>query len=209
MKLFTKPKADGTEKKKKSSAREWLDAALFAIIAATIIRTFVFEAYTIPSGSMEGSMLVNDFLFVSKLAYGPRMPITPIAVPLLHNTIPFIGTPSYSDAVKWKYRRMPGFLKIERNDVVVFNFPNGDTVTADDPAGDYYQLLRERYRGNRAALNADHKILTRPIDKEENYIKRCVAMPGDVLEVRDGMLYINGQPGKQYPHQKLLHTITG
>src|SRR6185312_1451345 len=115
-------------KKKKAAWREWLDAALFAIVAATLIRTFLFEAYTIPTGSMEGSLLINDYLFVSKLAYGPRVPMTPLAVPLVHNTMPLTGGKSYSEAVQWKYHRLPGFGHVERNDVVVFNYPAGDTV---------------------------------------------------------------------------------
>src|ERR1700761_4741149 len=119
--------------KKKPVWREWLDAAIFAVIAATLIRTFVFEAYTIPSGSMENTMLINDYLFVSKVAYGPRIPMTPLAVPLVHNTLPLIGGKSYTDALELKYRRLPGFGHVERNDIVVFNGPSGDTAIVEEP----------------------------------------------------------------------------
>ena len=165
-----------SEKKKKSVGREWLDAIVFAVVAATLIRTFFFEAYTIPTGSMMGTMLINDYLFVSKLAYGPRVPMTPVAVPLVHNTMPITGGKSYTDAVQWKYHRMPGFGHVERNDVVVFNYPCGDTVIAEQPEdADYYRLCRMRGRDNVAS---SYKIISRPVDKEDNYIKRCIGLPG-------------------------------
>ncbi len=191
-------------KKKKPVWREWLDAGLFAIVAATLIRTFFFEAYTIPTGSMEGTMLVNDFLFVSKLAYGPRVPMTPVAVPLVHNTMPFFGGKSYTEAVQWKYHRIPGFGHVERNDVVVFNYPCGDTVMVEQPEADYYQACR--IAGRESIMN-QYKIITRPIDKEENYIKRCVAIPGDVLEIKNARVYINGQPNVLFPHSKLSYLV--
>ena len=196
-------------KKKKPVWREWLDAGVFAIVAATLIRTFIFEAYTIPTGSMEGSMLVNDYLFVSKLSYGPRIPMTPLAIPLVHNAMPFTGGVSYSKAVQWAYHRIPGFGHVERNDVVVFNYPAGDTSMLDRPADDYYSTLRDEYNYDREAMYSAHKIVVRPVDKEENYIKRCVALPGDKLEVRDGVIFINDQPGERFAHQKLWYTIKG
>lgn len=192
-------------KKKKSVFREWFDAAIFAIVAATIIRTFFIEAYTIPTGSMEGSLLVNDYLFVSKVAYGPRVPMTPLAVPLVHNTLPVTGGKSYSDAVQWDYRRLWGFGDVERNDIVVFNFPNGDTVVAEAPDQDYYALVREYGRQRITGLNT---IITRPVDKKENYIKRCVAVPGDKLEIRNGVVYINGKKGEVFPHAQSTYKVT-
>lgn len=192
-------------KKKKAIWREWLDAALFAIVAATIIRTFFVEAYTIPSESMEGSMLVNDYLFVSKLSYGPRLPMTPLAIPLVHNTMPFTGGKSYSDAVQWKYRRLPGFGHVQRNDVVVFNFPNNDTTVVEAPDRDYYQYVRSM---GWAQVRSEYTIITRPVDKKENYIKRCVGLPGDMLEVRDKIVYINGKPGQAFPHSKLRYFLS-
>lgn len=190
--------------KKKPVWREWLDAGLFAIVAATLIRTFFFEAYTIPTGSMEGTMLINDYLFVSKLAYGPRIPNTPLAIPLVHNTMPFTGGKSYTEAVQWKYHRIPGFGHVERNDVVVFNYPCGDTVLVEQPEADYYSLCRNYGREN---VQARATIITRPIDKKENYIKRCVAVPGDVLEIKNARVYINGAPNVLFPHSKLTYLV--
>lgn len=200
----TETLTDSTKKakRKKSVLREWLDAALFAVVAATLIRTFFFEAYTIPTGSMEGTMLVNDYLFVSKLAYGPRVPMTPLAVPLVHNTI--FGGKSYSEAVKWRYHRLAGFGHVERNDVVVFNYPGGDTVMAEQPELDYYQYCRVYGRDN--ILNR-FKIITRPVDKKENYIKRCIGLPGDMVEIKNARVYINGAPNVLYPHSKLNYFV--
>lgn len=117
----------GVKKHKKHWLREWVDAAIFAVVAATLIRTFVFEAYTIPSGSMEKTLLVKDFLFVSKLSYGPRIPNTPLSVPFVHNYLPVFNTKSYSEAIKLRYIRWFASSP-KRGDVVVFNFPAGDTV---------------------------------------------------------------------------------
>ncbi len=191
-------------KPKKPVWREWLDAGVFAIVAATLIRTFFFEAYTIPTGSMEGTMLVNDYLFVSKLAYGPRIPMTPLAVPLVHNTMPVVGGKSYTEAVEWKYHRIPGFGHVERNDVVVFNYPCGDTVMAEQPENDYYQACRS---AGRDRINKSFTIITRPVDKKENYIKRCIGLPGDVLEIKNARVYINGQPNVLFPHSKLNYIV--
>lgn len=190
------------QKKKKSIFREWFDAALFAIVAATLIRTFFIEAYTIPTGSMEGSLLVNDYLFVSKVAYGPRVPNTPVAVPLVHNTI--FGGESYSKSVQWKYRRFWGVGEVKRNDIVVFNFPNGDTVVKDAPEQDYYALCREMGRENVLNMNS---IVVRPVDKKDNYIKRCVAVAGDKLEIRDGVVYINGEKSQVFPHAQSTYLV--
>lgn len=201
---FWKKRKEDSGKKKKPVWREWLDAALFAIVAATLIRTFLIEAYTIPSGSMEGTMLINDYLFVSKVAYGPRMPMTPLAVPLVHNTLPVFGGKSYSDAVQWKYRRLPGFGKVKRYDVVVFNFPNNDTAMADDPARDYYEDVRNQ---GREAVWARTKIITRPVDKKENYIKRCIGIPGDKIEIMEGIVYVNGQKAEIFPHQRIDYQL--
>src|ERR1700761_9122339 len=126
---------------------------------------------------MECTMLINDYLFVSKMAYGPRIPMTPVAVPLVHNTMPFTGGKSYTESVQWKYHRLPGFGHVERNDVVVFNYPCGDTVLeGQSENSDYYTYCRAI---GRDAVNSRFKIITRPVDKEDNYIKRCIGMPGD------------------------------
>lgn len=152
-------KKSNAPKKKKSATREWVDALVFAVIAATIIRGLFIEAFTIPTPSMERSLLVGDFLFVSKVNYGARTPVTPLSFPFAHHTLPIVGTKSYLEWIKLPYYRLPGLGEVERNDVVVFNYPMEDF---------------------------------RPIDKQENYIKRCVGIAGDTLEVRDARVYING-----------------
>ncbi|MGN0003233.1 MAG: signal peptidase I [Sphingobacterium composti] len=149
---------------KKSVGREWADAIIFATVAASLIRGFLIEAYMIPTGSMERRLLVGDFLFVSKLNYGPRIPNTPIAFPFAHHTMPLTGGNAYSELIHIPYKRLPGFQKIERNDVVVFNYP----MEADEP-------------------------YNRPVDKRENYIKRAVGIPGDEVSMKDGRLYVNGK----------------
>ncbi|MGN7819406.1 signal peptidase I [Chitinophaga sp. 22536] len=200
---FWKKNKEGQPKKKKSTAREWLDAGIFAIIAATLIRTFIFEAYTIPTPSMEKTLLVNDFLFVSKISYGPRIPMTPLAMPFVHHTMPFTkSTKAYSEAIKWKYKRLPGFSDIKRYDVVVFNFPEGDTVAIDAPDPSYYNMVRQN---GWAAVNNSYQIIHRPVDKRENYIKRCMAEAGDTIKIVHGAVYVNGQeapvpPGSQHKY---------
>jgi signal peptidase I len=168
---FFKKKAEETlqPKKKKSIAREWFDAAIFAIIAATIIRTFFIEAYTIPTPSMEKSLLVNDYLFVSKMHYGARLPMTPLAVPFIHNTLPFSNIKSYSESIKAPYKRFWGFSEIKRYDDVVFNFPEGDTILAEMPEADYYSL---KYAYGEENLKREYTVTSRPVDKTDNYIKK-------------------------------------
>ena len=178
---------------KKSAAREWIDAAAFAVVAATLIRTFVFEAYTIPTPSMEKTLLVNDFLFVSKSAYGPRIPNTPIAMPFVHHTMPWVSAKSYSEWIKIPYTRW--FSKeVTRNDAVVFNFPANDTLINDEENFGskitYYQAVREIGR-DKVWQNYGDLIITRPVDKRENFIKRCVAVAGDKLEIKNTVLYLN------------------
>lgn len=187
---------------KKSAAREWTEAILFAVIAATIIRTFTLEAYTIPTPSMEKSLLVGDYLFVSKMSYGPRLPMTPIAVPLTHHTIPVLNVKSYVEWQKIPYFRLPGFGEVERNDATVFNFPEGDTVVVNAPEQSYYQLARMYGRENlikgrfvtpQGGLAETGGIIVRPLDKKEHYIKRTIGLPGDTLEIIDRRVYIDGQ----------------
>ena len=148
-----------SQKKNKSAIREWFDSVLFAVIAATLIRWLFFEAFTIPTPSMENSLLVGDFLFVSKLHYGTRTPKTPLQVPLTHQTIWGTNIPSYTDAIQLPQYRLPGFSEVKRGDVVVFNYPPE---------------------------------LQHPVDLKTNYIKRCVGLPGDKLEVRDLQVFTNG-----------------
>lgn len=185
------------EKVKKGPVREWLDAIVFAVVAATIIRTFLFEAYTIPTSSMEKSLLVGDFLFVSKISYGPRLPNTPIAFPFVHHTLPWSETAkSYVEWVQWPYYRFAGLGNVERNDAVVFNYPAGDTVSLRFQSNvSYYQLVKQ-YGKDRVWSDERNfgKIVSRPVDKRENYIKRCVGLPGDTVEIVKGDLFVNGKP---------------
>jgi signal peptidase I len=184
----------------KPASREWIDAGVFAVVAATIIRTFVFEAYVIPTGSMEKTLLVNDFLFVNKMSYGARIPQTPVSFPFVHNIMPFSATmPSYIKEVQLPYKRLPAFTEVKRNDVVVFNFPQGDTIINLPDYGSkvtYYDVLRTQFHGDREALKADQSLpmLVHPMDKTDNYIKRCVAVSGDELQVKNGSLFINQKP---------------
>ncbi len=191
----------------KPPSREWIDAGVFAIVAATIIRTFVFEAYVIPTGSMEKTLLVNDFLFVNKMSYGPRIPQTPLSFPFVHNTMPFSKTtPSYIKSVQLPYKRLPAFTEVKRNDVVVFNFPEGDTIINLPDYGSarpYYDVLRYQFKGDRNALNAlkdQFPVIVHPVDKTDNYIKRCTAIHGDVVQLKAGVLYINNQPAFVPPY---------
>lgn len=185
---------------KKPVSREWIDAAVFAVVAATIIRTFIFEAYTIPTPSMEKTLLVNDFLFVNKMAYGPRIPQTPLSFPFVHNLMPRSQVPSYLKWLQLDYKRLPGYRKVQRNDVVVFNFPMGDTIINRPEYGSaapYYEVLRKGFNNDRKRFFASDfgdDIIIHPMDKADNYIKRCVAIAGDTLQIVEGVLYINGQP---------------
>lgn len=180
---------------KKPWHREWVDALAFAIVAATIIRSFVFEPYVIPTGSMEKTLQVNDFLFANKLAYGPRIPQTPLSFPFVHNLLPFSQKQSYLTWIQIPYKRLPGYVDIKRNDVVIFNFPEGDTVINLPDYGSakpYYDFVR--FSGRQRTLNEfDGLIITHPFDKMDNYIKRCVAEAGDTLQIIKGDLFINNQ----------------
>ncbi len=180
--------------KKKGMIAEWFDAIIFAVVAATIIRMFLIEAFTIPTSSMEKSLLVGDYLFVSKLSYGPRIPNTPIAFPFAHHTLPLTEkTPAYLEWLQWDYHRLKGIDKIRRGDATVFNFPEGDTVCANQQASSYYSLVRNY---GRKAVVDNHQfgeLIVRPVDKQENYIKRCVAIAGDTVEIKASELYINGK----------------
>ncbi len=208
--------AEAVNNYKKKSWREWVDAAIFAVVAATLIRTFIFEAYTIPSGSMEKSLLINDFLFVSKLSYGPRIPNTPLSVPFVHNYLPFGSSrKSYSEAIKIPYTRWFA-APVKRGDAVVFNFPAGDTVVnrpGYQSFKEYYSLCREYGNGNmdegrKFIFNSDTlPLAVHPVDKTDNYIKRCVAVSGDVLEIKKGEVWINGNKQGFPPHSVLSYYV--
>jgi signal peptidase I len=266
----------------KTKVKEWGDSILFALIAASIIRTYAFEPFQIPTGSMEKTLLVGDFLFVNKLAYGPKVPVTPLSFPLVHNTIPWVTVKSYSTLETVDYTRLPGFTKVNRNEVVVFNYPSGDTAVYDPrmPNGlmghDYHGILNEEafylfqndpktaqnynlvlnfyqdsltkidtIKSSEAQLLANdymmkiffkdlskwkkdakkmlaeekiahqqgeliqhHGLIYRPVDKRENYIKRCVAIAGDVIEIKSSTLYVNGKPAFVPEFQNLQYIVS-
>ena len=205
--------------KPKNAVIEWIDALIFAVIAATLIRMFLIEAYTIPTSSMEKTLLVGDYLFVSKVSYGPKLPNTPISFPFAHHTLPLTkDKKSYVEWIKRPYKRIAGFGDIKRNDIVVFNFPAGDTVVVEMQDQDYYAIVRQYgdelkrrdiQSGNpiktfdyykklaRKYIWDQFNITVRPIDKRENYIKRCVAVPGDSLFIEHSQVFINGE---KQPH---------
>ena len=277
---------------KKTRVKEWGDSLLFALIAASVIRTYVFEPFQIPTGSMEKTLLVGDFLFVNKLAYGPKVPVTPLSYPLVHNTVPWIDMKSYTNLETSNYTRLPGFSHIERNDVVVFNYPSGDTAVYDprmpnglmghdyhgivikeairlwqeentyisklkfkikdakmkanptavfdmesldawaldsakiaiwDLNGDEFIRDLELWKNKARKLLAEDKVafdqstggmishyglIYRPVDKRENYIKRCVGLPGDWLEIDSSILYVNGKPAFVAPNQNLQYKVS-
>ena len=176
----------------------WIDAIVWATVVATLVHLFVFQLYVVPTSSMEKTILIGDYLYVDKLAYGPQVPNTPIAMPFVFNTMPFSTTAkSYSECIKWDYHRLRGFGRVEREDVVVFNFPAGDTVMLENQAECYYDKLRDykqRYgEKGRERLYQDYTIVSRPVDKRENYIKRCVAIAGDTLQIVNSQLFVNGE----------------
>ena len=223
-------------KPKSNPLREWTDTITFALSAAMLIRFFVFEAFTIPTSSLEGTLLVGDFLFVDKFSYGMRMPNTPLSFPLVQNTMPLTkgsGTiNSYVDWIKIPYIRLPKLTEIKRNDLVVFNFPEGDTVTQEHQSAEpYLKLIYEKGKDylinqgtsltkeilesdefnmevnqiGRAIMknNTNYTLTSRPVDKRDHYVKRCVAIPGDTLAIKNGDLYI----GKTLAYQaKKLQT---
>lgn len=210
----------------------WVDALVFALVAVYFINLFFFQNYVIPSSSLEKSLLVGDYLFVSKVSYGPRIPQTPLTMPLTQHTMPVIGTKSYIEWPQWDYRRAKGLGKVRLNDIVVFNYPAGDTVVSE-PAyqpNDYYQMvygygqqilqqnnitpqldsltpmqLRKYYA---TAYNAGRqyilqnpgefgKLIARPVDRRENYVKRCVGLPGQTLQIKNRIIYLDGKANKE------------
>ncbi len=274
---------------KKSKVKEWGDSLIFALVAASIIRTYVFEPFQIPTGSMEKTLLVGDFLFVNKLAYGPKVPVTPLSYPLVHNTVPWVNIKSYTKLETLEYTRLPGFSGIERYDVVVFNYPSGDTAIYDpripdglmghdyhgyvltearilyeqsNDRGNNYRYAYEEYAKKIEERNSKlpdslklpatavdsmanlyvyekfienldlwkqkgreylasglahagaptpietYGLIPRPVDKRENYIKRCVGVPGDWLEIKSSVLYVNDKPAKIFENQNLRYNVS-
>ncbi len=196
------------------SIMSWVDAIVFALVAVYFINTYLFQNYQIPTSSLEKTLLVGDFLFVSKASYGPRVPNTPLSFPLVQHTFPFLNTKSFIEKPQWEYKRLKGWTEIKRDDIVVFNFPTGDTVAVNKQNPDYYiscyyeglSSLRRQNSSTTAdydAIMAEGRkmigikkqeygdIVYRPVDRRENYVKRCVGLPGDMLEIKDNQLIIN------------------
>lgn len=191
------------EGEKHSAANEWLDAIIFAVIVVTFINIFFFQAFKIPSSSMEKTLYTGDHLFVSKLTYGPRVPQTPLTVPFTHNVI--FGKESYSTLIQNDYRRLKGLRNVRRGDIVVFGFPNGDTVLRKAPSEDYYSLCR--FYGKQKVISTLGPVVARPADKVDHYVKRCVAIPGDTLEIRDGLVWIDGVKQETYPGMQISRNL--
>ena len=211
----------------------WVDAIVFSLVAVYFINLFLFQNYVIPSSSLEKSLLTGDYLFVSKVSYGPRIPETPLTMPLTQHTLPLIQTKSYLEWPHWDYRRMKGLGKVQLNDIVVFNYPAGDTIVtaAAYQSYDYYgmvysiglQIYQENFSNpvDPATLNRQQQdeyfkmlyalgrnyivnnpntygsIESRPTDRTENYVKRCVGLPGQTLQIKNRIVYLDGKPNKE------------
>ena len=211
----------------------WVDALVFALVAVYFINQFFFQNYVIPSSSLEKSLLTGDYLFVSKVSYGPRIPQTPLTMPLTQHTLPVIGCKSYIDWPHWDYRRVKGLGKVQLNDIVVFNYPAGDSILTEQPyqteyynmAYNYGQQLYVKEYGNPDfstmsdtliydlynkvyALGSSYlhensmalkmgEVSSRPTDRRENYVKRCVGLPGQTLQIKDHIVYLDGKANKE------------
>ncbi|MEM6964383.1 MAG: signal peptidase I [Bacteroidota bacterium] len=193
---------------KKSAGREWVEAIVFAVFAAAFIRMFLIEAYVIPTPSMEGSLLVGDFMFVSKAHYGIRTPMTVAMIPLLHNTIPYLNTESYLKSPSLGYHRLPAISSIKNNDPIVFNYPEGDSVYVTP--GRIFSIHDHRKPTYSQRIKASGaKLRIRPIDKRDHYIKRCIGIPGDKLEIKDRQVYINDKELENSDNIQFEYTVTG
>jgi len=182
---------------------DWLDALIFALVVVTFLNTFFVQAFKIPSSSMESTLYTGDHLFVDKVTYGPKMPETPLTIPFTHNVI--FGKESYSTLIQKDYKRLKGFRDVKNGDIVVFGFPHGDTVLTKAPVDDYYSVIRNA--GRKFAIDHYGPIKVRPVDKKDHYVKRCVAIAGDTLTVKDGLVYINSQKQEVYPGIQLSYTV--
>ena len=216
----------------------WVDAIVFALVAVYFVNLYFFQNYVIPSSSLEKSLLVGDYLFVSKMSYGARIPQTPLHMPLTQHTLPVFNCKSYLEWPKWDYKRVAGLGEVQLNDIVVFNFPAGDTVATGNPAEDiyrmsyaigkqlsqpidlaslnleqqrdvydYYYAVGRKYIDENPQLYGE--VITRPVDRRENYVKRCVGMPGQTLEIKNRIIYLDGKANKEpdnVQYRYLVHT---
>lgn len=196
-------KKEYKEGEKRNAWLDWLDAIIFAVVFVTFINIFFFQAFKIPSSSMESSLLTGDHLFVSKLAFGPRVPQTPLTIPFTHNVI--FGKESYSTLIQNDYRRLKGFRNVRRGDYVVFGFPDGDSVLVKAPSEDYYTVCR--LYGKDYAVRNYGPVIARPSDKKDHYVKRCVAVAGDTLTIVDGRVHINSEPQTVWPGVQSTYAV--
>ena len=186
----------------------WVDAIVYALVLVYFLFLFVGQNYQIPSSSLEKTLLTGDFLWVNKMVYGPRVPQTPLHFPLTQNTLPWLNCKSYIEHPQLAYHRLKGLRSVERGDIVVFNFPAGDTVATRCPNPDYYTLCYERgaavVKGNKE-LYGD--IIYRPVDRRDNYVKRCVGLPGETLAIKGGVIHINGVPQPQPENVQFFYWV--
>lgn len=187
----------------------WVDAIVYALILVYFVFTFIGQNYQIPSSSLEKSLLVGDYLWVNKMAYGPRVPNTPLHFPLVQHTLPVLETKSYIEWPQWKYHRLKGFGSVQRNDIVVFNVPAGDTVALKKQnEGTYYDLIdRFGYAAVHNNKEVFGDIIYRPVDRRENYVKRALGLPGETFEIVDDVVKINGKAIEQPEYAQFLYTF--
>lgn len=187
---------------------DWVDAILFALVGVYFITTFFFQNYQIPTSSLEKSLLVGDFLCVSKMSYGTRSPMTPFSLPLVQHTIPWIETKSYLEKPQVDYQRFKSGGEVKRYDIVVFNYPSGDTVALNAQGGDYYRLC---YLNGRSAVWQNKaqfgEIKYRPADRRENYVKRCVGLPGETIWMIDDTVFVNGKALPDPENMQSLYAV--
>ncbi len=220
----------------------WVDAIVFALVAIYFLNQFFFQNFVIPSSSLEKTLLTGDYLLVSKLSYGPRIPQTPLTMPLTQNTMPITGTRSYFEWPHWDYRRVSGLGEVQLGDIVVFNYPSGDTVASKHPEQDYYGMVYQlgvgtqmqngtyrqltpetpfteqreeyarRYALGRLVMREMPEefgdIITRPVDRRENYVKRCVGLPGQMFEIKNDIIYLDGRPMKQPENVQFRYEVS-
>ena len=227
------------ELKNKSArtAMGWVDAIVFAFVAIYFLNQFFFQNFVIPSSSLEKTLLTGDYLLVSKLSYGPRIPQTPLSLPLTQHTIPGLGCKSYLEHPHWDYRRVKGFGKVELNDIVVFNYPAGDTVALNYQDQDFYGMVyqigaelvpdsvspamsyeeqqdvfRRRYAAGRAYIAQSPaefgEVISRPTDRRENYVKRCVGLPGQTLQIKNNAVYLDGRLNPDHADVQYFYEVT-
>ena len=174
----------------------WVDAIVYALILVYFVFTFVGQNYAIPSSSLEKTLLVGDYLWDNKMAYGPRVPMTPVHFPLVQNRLPIVNTKSYTEWPSWKYRRLKGFGNVERGDIVVFNFPQGDTVCTNfmESPETYYDLIK-KYGRFTVKNNPSQfgEVIYVPVDRRQNYVKRAIGLPGETIEIVNDTILIDGK----------------